>query len=117
MRSLFHPKIHLEKDAFKKYEMWWLGVILCVLGCLSSAAGILLMKNSGDTESHIVFYRRYRWMCGFFLLIVNASLLDMLAYSLMPLALMAPFSGVTIVFSTILAQGGWFTAQEEITRQ
>lgn len=106
----------LEKDPIRKYKHCWLGVILCSLGCLSSAAGLLLMKASGETESELPLYLRRKWALGFIFLVVNATAIDMIAYSLMPLALVAPFSGLTIVFSTLLVQSGFLSVREDISR-
>lgn len=99
----------------KHYAFWWLGIIACVLGCLSSAIGLLLMKQSGMVEADLPLHQRWRWAVGVLFLVVNASVIDMIAFSLTPLALMAPFSGVTIVFSSLLAYSGCLGIKEDAT--
>jgi len=45
-------------------------------------------------------------IAGFFFLVVNATVIDLVAFSLTPLSLIAPFAGMTIVFSALLAASG-----------
>lgn len=47
-------------------------------------------------------------------LIVNASVIDVIAFSLAPLTLVAPFSGVTIVLTTWLASSGLLFVKEKV---
>lgn len=95
---------------------WEWGVPLLVLGSFSAACGLLAMKSSSDTESHLPLYQRRRWCLGFVLLVVNGTSLDLIAYSITPLAIIAPFSALTIVFTTMLAQAGLFGCREVVTR-
>lgn len=53
--------------------LWQLGLALVVLGGLSSAVGLLLMKRSADLEAARPLRTRYRWMLGFLFLVVNAT--------------------------------------------
>ena len=55
---------------------------------------------------------------GFFFLVVNATLIDLFAFSLTPLSLIAPFAGMTIVFSSLLAASGLISGgkEEEISQ-
>jgi len=99
-------------------ETWGIGIILIIFGALSSAIGLLLMKNSADTEKDLPLLQRRRWMLGFIFLVVNATLIDLVAYGMTPLALIAPFAGLTIIFSTLLALSGWLSQKEQVdTRQ
>eukprot|EP00962_Isochrysis_galbana_P037605 scaffold13209_cov91-Isochrysis_galbana.AAC.2 len=52
------------------------------------------MKLSSDRrEGELSFWRRWRWWLGFFLLVVNATAIDLIAYGITPLSLIAPFAG------------------------
>lgn len=51
---------------------------------------------------------------GVLFLIVNASVIDVIAFSLAPLTLVAPFSGVTIVLTTWLASSGLLFVKEKV---
>lgn len=85
-------------------QVWWLGVILIAIGSLSSAVGLLLMKKSADTEEHLSLLHRRTWMLGFVFLVVSATIIDLFAFSMTPLA-----------FCTVLAQSGWLYKKEDIT--
>eukprot|EP00966_Prymnesium_polylepis_P221478 5123233-Prymnesium_polylepis.1 len=73
-------------------EQWQLGIGLIVLGCLSSAIGLLFMKRSTDLEAAVPLHKRWRWMLGFLFLVVNATVIDLIAYGITPLSLIAPFA-------------------------
>mmetsp|Transcript_55312 Transcript_55312/g.89448 ORF Transcript_55312/g.89448 Transcript_55312/m.89448 type:complete len:327 (+) Transcript_55312:59-1039(+) len=98
-------------------QAWQLCIVLVflTLGAFSSAVGLLLMKKSADTESDFPFYHRRLWFQGFLFLFVNATVIDLMIFSVTPLAVIAPFSGLTIVFSTLLAHFGYVTAKEDIS--
>jgi hypothetical protein len=53
---------------------------------------------------------------GFIFLVVNATAIDLYAFGLVPLALIAPFSGLTIVFSLIIAASGLLHERELISQ-
>ena len=67
-------------------ERWLIGVLLALLGCMSTAVGMVLMKHSTLAESDLPFLQRRFFLVGFLFLIVNASLIDVLAFSLAPLS-------------------------------
>ena len=54
-------------------------------------------------------------MLGFIFLVVNATVLDLIAYGLIPLAIIAPFAGLTMVFSLILAVSGLLHERESLS--
>jgi len=56
------------------------------------------------------------WWAGMTLIIVNASLLDIVAFAVTPLSLIAPFAGLTIVFSVVLVGMGCFGVRETPSR-
>ena len=93
---------------------WLIGMFLALLGCCSNAIGLVLIKHSTAVESQLSFWRRRFWWTGFCFLIVNASIIDVVAFSLAPLALVAPFSGVAIVITTMLASSGLLYVKETL---
>jgi len=97
------------------FQALWLGILLIIIGSLSSAFGLLLMKLSAETESHLPWHYKRKWAWGFVFLVVNATFIDLAAYPMTPLAVIAPFAGLTIIFGTLLTQSGWVCAKEHIT--
>jgi len=95
-------------------EDWIIGMILVFLGCCCSAVGLILLKHSTNVEEHLPLHRRPFWAVGVVFLIVNASVIDVIAFSLAPLTLVAPFSGVTIVLTTWLASSGMLFVKETV---
>ena len=73
-------------------EPWLIGMQLALLGCFSSAVGLILLKHSTSVESHLPLYKRKFWLIGIVFLIVNASVIDVFAFSLAPITLVAPFT-------------------------
>ena len=63
------------------------------------------MKSAGD-EIDIPIYRNRKWLAGFFLLGIVATIVEVSVLAVLPLSLVAPFAGLTIVFSLILASTG-----------
>lgn len=52
------------------------------------------MKLSSDVrEGELKPWLRWRWWLGFVLLVVNATAIDLIAYGITPLSLIAPFAG------------------------
>jgi hypothetical protein len=92
-----------------------LGLFLVMLGCLSSSFGMAMMKRSSEVESDLPLSRRYRWLVGFVCLLVNATVLDLIAFGLMPLSLISPFTGLTMVFSLCIAASGLVSTAETIS--
>ena len=95
-----------------------LGLSLVICGCASSALGLALMKRSSDVEQGPIlprFWRRWRWWAGFIFLVVNATVIDLIAYGLVPLALIAPFAGLTMFFSLCLAASGLIHKREALS--
>jgi len=95
-------------------QRWALGMILAFIGCFASGIGLVLMKHSTAVEEELPLFRRKFWMAGFFFLIVNASVIDMLAFSLAPISLIAPMTGITIVVTSWLASTGILFVKETI---
>ena len=95
-------------------EDWIIGMVLVFVGCCCSAVGLILLKHSTNVEEHLPLHRRPFWAVGVVFLIVNASVIDVIAFSLAPLTLVAPFSGVTIVLTTWLASSGLLFVKETV---
>ena len=91
-----------------------MGELLILVGCMCSAIGLILMKHSTNVESELPFMKRPFWWTGFLFLMTNALVIDVIAFSLAPLSLVAPFSGVTIVFTTWLASSGLLFVKESV---
>ena len=98
------------------YASHALGVVLVVLGCLSSSIGLVMMKHSANAEADRPLWRRPWWWGGFMFLVVNATVIDIFAYAMLPLAIIAPFAGLNIVFSTLLAATGLLHVREPLMR-
>ena len=95
-------------------EPWLVGMQLALLGCFCSAVGLVLLKHSTNVEGGKHFLRKKFWWIGFFFLIVNASVIDVFAFALAPITLIAPFTGVTIVFTSWLASTGVLFVKETL---
>jgi hypothetical protein len=91
----------------------WIGVPLVVLGCASSALGFALMKRSGEVEVGVPPCLAWRWLLGFGCLAVVQTACDAASLSMLPLAVVAPFAGLTIVFSLALAASGALSDERE----
>ena len=96
-------------------EGWAAGLLLVLLGCLASSAGLILMKHSSTAEAQLPRLARPFWWAGFGLLLTNALFIDVAALSLAPLSLVAPFSGVTILFTAWFAASGLLYVRERVT--
>jgi len=114
---LFHPSLAVTlAEAGVSPTHLFLGIGIMSLSCTCAASGLLLIKSSGLVEADRPFLRRPRWMVGFFLLAGMASGLDMVAYNLLPLSLVAPFAGVTLILTLFLASTGLLCEAEPLSR-
>ena len=91
-------------------------LLLVPLGCCCSAAGLLLMKSSTEYHPSLPPWRSWRWLCGFFCLGILATTVEVIALGTLPLSVVAPFAGLTIVFSLLLAATGSVTRPERLRR-
>ena len=95
-----------------------LGICLIMLGCLMSAAGMLFMKQSSVAYEHMLKpWQRWRFGIGLLLLVVNAAAVDVVVYGIVPLSIIAPFAGMTIVFTTLLSAAGVITERQLPSRR
>ena len=67
-------------------ELWLIGMQLALLGCFSSAVGLVLLKHSTNVEGGRPLYLRKYWLIGIVFLIINAFI-DVFAFSLAPITL------------------------------
>ena len=95
-------------------EPWLIGMQLVLLGCFCSAVGLVLIKHSTNVEADKPMLTRKFWLAGFVFLVVNASIIDVFAFSLAPITLIAPFTGVTIVITSWLASTGLLYVKESL---
>ena len=82
--------------------MYVLGICLMIVGNFASAFGMLCLKRA-TTIPGMPFYRNGWWWGGIFLFAVTAAGLDVIVFAVTPLALIAPFAGLTIVVAFLLA--------------
>lgn len=91
------------------------GISLATLGAVTAGLGMNLMKGSARLERHKPWLQRWRWWLGVSLAcFLNASL-DIVAYALAPIAIIAPIGGVTIVASVLFARAGCAGEREYVT--
>jgi hypothetical protein len=67
------------------------------------------LRIARSPQVGLPIWRKRFWLAGFFFLVVNATIIDLVAFALTPLSLIAPFAGMTIVFSALLAASGLIT--------
>eukprot|EP00908_Phaeocystis_cordata_P018378 Transcript_298.p1 GENE.Transcript_298~~Transcript_298.p1 ORF type:complete len:308 (-),score=74.51 Transcript_298:601-1440(-) len=97
-------------------QLLGIGLTLQTASCLSAACGLAFMKRSTELEGDKIIVYRFWWWVGFFLLGIVATFLTAFTFSIVPLSTVAPFAGLTIVFSVMLAQTGLITEKEQLQR-
>merc|ERR1719454_221558 len=80
-------------NLIEEQPLWLLGVCFMILGTLCSACGMLLLKRASLGPNPPPWYRNPHFWGGLFLFIATASLLDVVAFAVTPLSLIAPFAG------------------------
>ena len=97
-------------------QPWWgLGIGLMIIGTVASSVGMLCFKRAG-TMHQSPWYRNSWFWCGVMLFVVTAAVLDTIVFAVTPLGLIAPFAGLTIVVSFVLASSGCCGVKEPPTR-
>ena len=102
-------------SAEKATPLWALGLCLMVLGTFGSSFGLICMKRS-DAVKDLPWYKNGYFWGGLFLFGVTAALLDVIVFSITPLALIAPFSGLTIAVTFVIAYLGCCGVREQPSR-
>jgi len=88
-------------------EAWKFASIVCVFSSAFVVCGFMLQKMGAESPGN---YRRVgfivlspKWLAGFSLILVASVLGDYWSFSLAPLSLIAPLSGVTVVLNLVMA--------------
>lgn len=95
---------------------WVTGVSLVVLGCACAAIGLTLMKSSTVHEGDKPICFRWRWLIGFSFLGILTTVIDVYVLGILPLSVVAPFAGLTIVFALIITGTGCLADAEPVSR-
>lgn len=96
---------------------WATGVGLVVLGCACAATGLTLMKSSTIHEGEKPFCFRWRWLVGFSFLGILTTVIDVYVLGILPLSVVAPFAGLTIVFALLITGTGVMADAEPVYRK
>lgn len=91
------------------------GIVVQVMSCLCAAIGLSFMKLSSLRDGDSLPIQRPLWWLGFLFLSVVATALDVVVLGILPLSMVAPFAGLTIVFSITIASFGCITDREPLT--
>lgn len=89
-------------------DLWWLGVILSIIGSTASNMGVNLQKYSFMREAKRSvnlkrgYMRQPLWVVGL-LLVIGGSVLDFVALGFLPQSLAAPVGGSTMVANVVFA--------------
>jgi hypothetical protein len=94
---------------------WMIGVGLVVLGCACAATGLTLMKSSTIHEGEKPFCFRWRWLVGFGFLGILTTVIDVYVLGILPLSVVAPFAGLTIVIALLITGTGCLADAEPET--
>lgn len=98
-------------------DLVFVGLTMATIGAVTSGLGMNLMKASKSLERDRPWYRRYRFIVGVSLACWVNTALDVVAFALTPLALVAPIGGVTIVAATLFARIGCAGEKEYVRWQ
>ena len=93
-----------------------IGIVLVVLGSLCVSVGFHFWKWSHEVEGDLPIWKRWRWWVGLVSSMLAPLGCDAASYALLPLALIAPFGALPILFSGLFAATGWFGVLEPLTR-
>ena len=94
---------------------WMIGVGLVVLGCACAATGLTLMKSSTIHEGEKPFCFRWRWLVGFGFLGILTTVIDVYVLGILPLSVVAPFAGLTIVIALLITGTGCLADAEPVS--
>ena len=88
-----------------------LGLLLQVVGCTFAATGLAFMKLSTEKDGDMPMILRWRWWIGFLFLAILATVVEGFVLTLVPLTIVAPFAGLTILLSMLIAASGCISAR------
>jgi len=87
--------------------MWFLfGMGVAVLSTFLTTVSLFIQKRSADIEKGRPPWRRYRFIFGVLLNISSEMILFSFAMTLTPISLLAPLTGMGVVFSALIASSG-----------
>jgi hypothetical protein len=95
--------------------LWGLGIALMIVGTVASSIGMLCFKRASWLQGTPWWRNPWFWS-GLLLFVVTAAVLDAVVFAVTPLALIAPFAGLTIVVSFALATLGCCGVSEPATK-
>ena len=91
------------RDSLHHITLVIIGLSLAIIGAFTSGFGMVLIKGSGRLEADRPLYRKYRLLIGISLACWINTTLDVIAFALCPLAIIAPIGGITIVAAVLFA--------------
>ncbi|MDA9633378.1 hypothetical protein N9S81_00400, partial [bacterium] len=95
-----------------------LGIVLAVAGSLCSGLGSTLIRASSILESGRPIWKQWRRIIGLSCITFINTLLDSVAFSLLPLSTISSLSGLALAFGTWTAASGLFGFEDEmVTKQ
>eukprot|EP00397_Hematodinium_sp_SG-2012_P019879 GEMP01020452.1.p1 GENE.GEMP01020452.1~~GEMP01020452.1.p1 ORF type:complete len:454 (+),score=99.14 GEMP01020452.1:268-1629(+) len=84
-------------------QLWILGVVLCVAGCVGANFGLLVQKLSiVQHPPHYPEWKQPKWVCGFTIFIV-AQAMSVVALSFAPQSMVGALSGLSLLSNSIFA--------------
>ena len=92
-----------------------IGIALLIASSVFGSAGLLLIKDA--SEKTTVRERRERWLYGFVCLAVVSTVLNVIVYGMLALTVIAPFAGLNIVVTLLLASTGILCTKQELLRE
>ena len=95
---------------------FYFGLLSVFVGSVFSAVGMNLLKASSKVEKTRPLHRRWRFLLGIFLTTVVNTSLDAYAFAFVPVSVIAPFGGVCVVTSALIAYKGCITERELLDR-
>ena len=95
---------------------FYFGLLSVFVGSVFSAVGMNLLKASSKLEKMRRLHHRWRFWLGIFLTSVVNTSLDAYAFAFVPVSVIAPFGGVCVVTSALIAYKGCITERELLDR-
>lgn len=110
-RTKWHLSVVAARERFGELVApWALAVMVCVFASVITVCGFALQKKAVTGESESPKHFRVfsitlspMWVAGFLLVTMATFPCDLLAYTLAPLSLTAPLSGLTVVMNQVVA--------------
>ena len=94
----------------------FVGLAMATLGTLAASTGHVLFRLSSTVESDVPLMCRWRFFIACFLVVVVLSTCNGIALALAPLSMIAPFAGISMVWSVWFGHCGLFGVHEPLAR-